>query len=92
MAESSHSQVFRDGLLDGTVAVVSGAGSGLGRETALEMMRLGATVVGCGRRVEPLAETAALAAGLPGAFEHEVLDIREEEPVDAFFDHLLERH
>ncbi len=92
MAESSRSQVFRDGLLDGRVVVVSGAGSGLGRETALEMVRLGATVVGCGRRLEPLAETAALAAGLPGAFEHEVLDIREEEPVDAFFDHLLERH
>jgi citronellol/citronellal dehydrogenase len=92
MAESSRSQVFRDGLLDGAVCVVSGAGSGLGRETALEMLRLGATVVGCGRRPEPLAETAELAAGLPGAFEHEVLDIREEGPVDAFFDRLLERH
>jgi citronellol/citronellal dehydrogenase len=95
MAESSRSrgsQVFRDGLLDGAVCVVSGAGSGLGRETALEMVRLGATVVGCGRRPEPLAETAELAAGLPGAFEHDVLDIREEEPVDAFFDRLLERH
>ncbi len=95
MAESSRSQgsqVFRDGLLGGAVVVVSGAGTGLGRETALEMLRLGATVVGCGRRVEPLAETAELAAGLPGRFEHEALDIREEEPVDAFFDRLLERH
>jgi citronellol/citronellal dehydrogenase len=92
MAESSRSQVFRDDLLAGAVCVVSGAGSGLGRETALEMIRLGATVVGCGRRPEPLAETAELAAGLPGAFEHEVLDIREEGPVDAFFDRLLERH
>jgi citronellol/citronellal dehydrogenase len=92
MAESSRSQVFRDGLLDGAVVVVSGAGTGLGRETALEMVRLGATVVGCGRRPEPLAETAALADGLPGAFAHEILDIREEEPVDAFFDRLLERH
>jgi citronellol/citronellal dehydrogenase len=92
MAESSRSQVFRDGLLEGRVVVVSGAGSGLGRETALEMARLGATVVGCGRREEPLAETAALAESLPGAFEHDTLDIREEERVDAFFDRLLERH
>jgi citronellol/citronellal dehydrogenase len=95
MAESSRSQgsqVFRDGLLDGRVVVVSGAGSGLGRETALELARLGATVVGCGRREEPLAETAALAAGLAGTFERRLLDIREEERVDAFFDGVLERH
>ena len=92
MADSSHSQVFRDGLLEGQVVVVSGAGAGLGRESALELLRLGATVVGCGRRPEPLAETAELAAGLPGSFEHEPLDIREEEPVGRFFDALLERH
>jgi citronellol/citronellal dehydrogenase len=92
MAETSHSQVFRDGLLDGLVCVVSGAGSGLGRETALELARLGAVVVGCGRRPEPLQETAELAAGLPGGFEFETLDIREEEPVGRFFDGLLERH
>lgn len=92
MAESSHSQVFRDGLLDGLVCVVSGAGSGFGRETALELARLGAIVVGCGRRDEPLAETAERAAGLPGSFEHEPLDIREEEPVGRFFDGVLERH
>jgi citronellol/citronellal dehydrogenase len=92
MAESSHSQVFRDGLLDGLVCAVSGAGTGFGRETALELARLGAAVVGCGRRPEPLAETAALAAGLAGSFEHETLDIRDEEAVDGFFDGLLERH
>src|SRR6478672_963340 len=92
MAERSHSQVFRDGLLEGQVCVVSGAGSGLGRETALELARLGAVVVACGRREEPLAETAELAGGLAGSFEFECLDIREEEPVGRFFDGLLERH
>src|SRR3954466_6894098 len=92
MAESDRSRVFREGLLEGQVCAVSGAGSGLGRETALELARLGATVVACGRREEPLAETAELAAGLPGSFEHETLDIREEEPGDAFFDTFLERH
>ena len=92
MAESDRSQIFRDGLLEGQVCLVSGAGSGLGRETVLELARLGATVVGCGRREEPLAETAALAEGLPGAYEHEAIDIRDEEAVERLFDGLLERH
>jgi len=92
MGESVHSRLFRDGLLDGQVCLVSGAGSGLGRETALELARLGATVVGCGRRAEPLAETAGLAAGLAGGFEHEAVDIREEEAIEGLIDGLLERH
>lgn len=92
MSESAHSRLFRDGLLDGQVCLVSGAGSGLGRETALELTRLGATVVGCGRRAEPLEETAGLAAGLAGSFEHEAVDIREEEAVEGLIDGLLERH
>jgi NAD(P)-dependent dehydrogenase (short-subunit alcohol dehydrogenase family) len=92
MSDSSHSHVFRDGLLEGQICLVSGAGSGLGRETALELVRLGATVVGCGRREEPLAETAGLAESLPGTFEHEAVDIREEEAVGRLIDGILERH
>src|SRR4051794_31013503 len=92
MSESPHSRIFREGLLDGEVCVVSGAGSGLGRETALELARLGAAVVGCGRREEPLVETAELAAGLAGSFAHEAMDIRDEEAVDRFFDHVLADH
>jgi citronellol/citronellal dehydrogenase len=92
MDENSPSRVFKPGLLDGQVCVVSGAGSGLGRETALELTRLGAVVIGCGRREEPLAETAALAAELPGAFEREAMDIREEEDVERLFDGVLDRH
>src|SRR5712671_179097 len=86
------SRIFRPGLLDGQICLVSGAGSGLGRETALELARLGAAVVGCGRREEPLAETAAQAEGLAGSFEHEAMDIREEAAVEKLFDGLLERH
>ena len=92
MAESSQSGIFRPDLLAGQVCALSGSGSGLGRETALELCRLGATVVGCGRRSEPLQETAGLAEGMSGAFEHEQLDIRDEEAVGPFFDRLLERH
>jgi citronellol/citronellal dehydrogenase len=92
MAEGSHSRIFRDDLLEGQVCVVSGAGSGLGRETALELARLGAKVIGCGRREEPLAETAELAAGLAGSFGREAIDIREEEPVDRLMDRVVEEH
>ena len=91
MAERSHSRIFKPDLLDGQVCVVSGAGSGLGRETALELARLGAAVVGCGRREEPLAETAGLAADVAGSFAYEALDIRDEEAVDGFFEGVIER-
>ena len=94
MAESSHSQASSGaGLLDGQVCVVSGAGSGLGRETALELARLGAAVVGCGRREEPLAETAELAAEpAPAPSSTRRWTSARRRPVDGFFDGLLERH
>jgi NAD(P)-dependent dehydrogenase (short-subunit alcohol dehydrogenase family) len=43
------------------VAVVSGGGSGLGREVALELARRGYDLALLGRRREPLEETLALA-------------------------------
>jgi len=92
MSEHLQSRIFRPDLLEGQICLVSGSGSGLGREAALELARLGATVIGCGRREEPLAETAALAEDLAGSFEHEAMDIRDEEAVERLFDGLLERH
>jgi NAD(P)-dependent dehydrogenase (short-subunit alcohol dehydrogenase family) len=92
MAESADSRIFRPGLLEGQVCLVSGAGSGLGRETALELARLGAVVIGCGRREEPLAETADMAANLAGSVEHEAMDIREEEAVERLIEGALQRH
>ena len=84
------SKLFQPGLLDGQVAIVSGGGSGLGRATALELAALGAQVVVCGRRREPLDETAAQAEG--GRVEAHVCDIREEDQVEALVDAVLERH
>ncbi len=86
------SRIFAPGLLQGRVCVVSGAGSGLGRETALELARLGATVIGCGRRLEPLEETAAAIEPLAGDAEAVAMDIRDEEAVDSLFDGVVERH
>jgi NAD(P)-dependent dehydrogenase (short-subunit alcohol dehydrogenase family) len=84
------SKLFQPGLLDGQVAIVSGGGSGLGRASALELAALGARVVVCGRREEPLEETAARADG--GRVEARSCDIREEDQVEALVDGVLERH
>jgi citronellol/citronellal dehydrogenase len=86
------SQIFRPDLLSGQVCLVSGSGSGLGRASALELARLGATVIGCGRRAEPIEETAAMVAKAGGKGEAIAMDIRDEEAVDALVDEVLERH
>ncbi len=89
------SQIFREGLLDGQVVIVTGGGSGIGRVTALELASLGAQVVVFGRRHEPLEETAALAAAAsPTAppLDTVVCDIREEDQVDPAVDGVLQRH
>jgi citronellol/citronellal dehydrogenase len=92
MSDLPSSRIFVPGLLDGKICVVSGAGTGLGRATANELARLGATVVGCGRRAEPLEEVVSEIKGFGGKADAEPLDIRDDEGVDAFFDGVIERH
>ena len=86
------SRIFAAGLLEGQVCVVSGAGTGLGRATARELAALGATVIGCGRRPEPLAEMVKEVTSAGGKAESEPMDIRDEEAVDRLFDGVIERH
>lgn len=50
--------MFKDGLLKGKRILVTGGGTGLGQVMADDYARLGATVYICGRRKEPLDETA----------------------------------
>lgn len=77
-------------MLDGQVAIVSGGGSGLGRETALELARCGAKVVVCGRRDQPLAETVA--ADPHDRLQPIVCDIREQQQVDSLVEGVLAEH
>ncbi|MCZ0208956.1 SDR family NAD(P)-dependent oxidoreductase [Streptomyces sp. UMAF16] len=71
------------------IAVVTGAGSGIGRAVAVELLRAGWSVVLAGRRAEPLAETAAL---VPGAATLAVpADVSRPQDVDALFSAAVER-
>jgi citronellol/citronellal dehydrogenase len=86
------SRIFAPGLLDGRICVVSGAGTGLGRAAALELATLGATVIGCGRRSEPLEEMVAVVEEGGGRAEAQPMDIRDDEAVEALYDGVMERH
>ncbi|MGA8365239.1 MAG: SDR family oxidoreductase [Solirubrobacteraceae bacterium] len=61
------SAVFAEGLLSGKVALVTGGGTGLGRATAIELVRCGARVVIAGRRAETLREAAGEIVRVIGA-------------------------
>src|SRR4051812_39456312 len=70
----------------GKIALVTGAGSGIGRATSVALLRAGYAVVLAGRHVEALRETAAL-AGPDGARALAVAaDVRDEASVRALFE------
>jgi len=74
---------------DRRVAVVTGAGSGIGRAVALALAHAGWSLALAGRRAEPLAETAA-AAGAPDAL-CVTTDVTDEDEVGALFTAVRER-
>jgi len=69
----------------GKIAIVTGAGSGVGRVCAVALLRAGYSVVLAGRREEPLAETRAM-AGEAGAQALVVpTDVSQPDQVKALF-------
>ena len=75
----------------GKVIVVTGAGSGMGRATALELLRRGARVAAVDRNETTLAETAALAVERPDAIATFAVDITDRAAVDALPGAVVER-
>lgn len=92
--EQQPSEIFAPGLLDGQVALVTGGGTGLGRETALELARCGARVVICGRRQEVLEEAVAAISSATGSGRAACIagDVRGRAEADRMVTAVLESH
>ena len=83
------SEIFAPGMLSDRVALVTGGGTGLGKATAFELARCGASVVIAGRREEVLCEAVAeigeRSSWVAG-------DIREDSDARRIVDEVLARH
>ena len=73
------------------VAVVTGAGSGIGRAVTLALLDFGYSVALAGRRAEALDETIADSEAVPDATLAVPTDVADPAAVDALFDATLER-
>lgn len=79
--------MFREGLMAGERILVTGGGTGLGREMAEAFLKLGATVYICGRRQNKLDETAAELTALHGGkIVGMACDIRDPDAIHAMVD------
>ena len=76
---------FEDGFA-GRVAVVTGGGTGMGRELVLKLTAGGCDVATCDVIKENLDETAQLAAGNKGQLLTHIADVSDEQQVLAFRD------
>jgi len=79
----------------GKLAVVTGGGSGMGRELARQLAAQGCSVAACDWHPETVAETAVLAraGGPPGVrVTSHFCDVSDETQVLRFRDELLEEH
>ncbi len=83
--------VFRADLLAGTVVVVSGGGSGIGRATALLCAKLGAKVAICGRTPEKLEAVSTFVSSKGANVLAMPTDIRRPEQINAFFERVADQ-
>ena len=78
--------------IEGKIAWVTGAGTGIGRAGAMALAEAGAKVILSGRRVVQLEAVASRIADAGGSVEIEVLDIVDTNAVDAAVGRIFEKH
>ena len=78
--------------LDGKLAVVTGAGNGLGRSFALGLSAFGANVICADRNLDGAEETASLAKQSRLQAEAMHNDVADEGSVDALWDKIKSRY
>lgn len=76
----------------GKVAVVTGAGSGIGRETALAFAREGASVVAADLNPDSAGETASAATDSTGTIWPYEVDVADSDAVEAMMADTVSRH
>ncbi len=79
-------------MLQGKIAWLTGAGSGIGRAGAQELAASGATVIVSGRNQEGLDETVALIAKAGGKAESVAFDVSDKMAVARASAEILARH
>jgi NAD(P)-dependent dehydrogenase (short-subunit alcohol dehydrogenase family) len=77
-------------VFSGKTAIVTGAGSGVGRAIAVGLCADGADVVGIGRTLQDLEQTAALCE--PGRMQFVVGDVSRPEAVERLYAEAFRRH
>ena len=70
---------------EGNTAIVTGAGSGVGRATSIALLNAGYNVVLAGRRTNALLETISIAGEVPGEGLAVTTDVTDETYVEALF-------
>ena len=87
------SQIFRDGLLKGQVALITGGGSGIGAYIAAELGRLGATLIIASRKKDRIEAAAEKLSELLGVkVTGLACDIRDRDATAALAAAVLDKH
>ena len=83
--------MFRPDVLSGKRILITGGGTGLGKELARQFVACGASVHICGRREAVLQATVAelsAAAAHGGNAQHHICDVRDADQIDAMVERI----